>query len=310
MLRETLLLLLAYPAALVLRKIRFDGISRYPRIRKMLIRLGVFPITSHYYEPAFDLAYLRKPLSEPRALPGIEWNETGQVELLKRLDFREELARIPAVSSDSLEYFYNNNNFGSGDAEFLYGMIRIFKPQRIIEIGSGHSTKLARRAILENVRDDAAYRCRHVCVEPYEMPWLESLGVEVIRQPVETLPVSFFQTLRANDLLFIDSSHMIRPQGDVVFEYLELLPVLAPGVIVHVHDIFSPRDYPASWLIDEVRLWNEQYLLEAFLTHNSDWKILLAANYLKHACYELLAERFPLLTPEKEPGSIYLVRIR
>ena len=74
------------------------------------------------------------------------------------------------------------------------------------------------------------------------------------------------------DILFIGSSHVIRPQGDVLFEYLELLPTLKRGVIVHVHDIFSPRDYPQSWLLDEVRLWNEQYLLEAFLTDNEHWK--------------------------------------
>ena len=119
-----------------------------------------------------------------------------------------------------------------------------------------------------------------------------------------------FQELDAGDILFIDSSHMIRPQGDVVFEYLEILPTLKDGVIVHIHDIFSPRDYPADWVIDRVWFWNEQYLLEAFLTLNSDWKIIGALNYLRHNHYDKLKEKCPFLTQDREPGSFYIQRVK
>lgn len=109
--------------------------------------------------------------------------------------------------------------------------------------------------------------------------------------------MEIFGELEENDILFIDSSHMIRPEGDVLFEYLEILPSLAKGVIVHIHDIFSPRNYPKQWLVDEVRFWNEQYFLEAFLSHNRSGKIIAALNYLQHNHPETLKSVAPYLTP-------------
>jgi hypothetical protein len=95
----------------------------------------------------------------------------------------------------------------------------------------------------------------------------------------------------------------------VLFEYLELLPTLRKGVIVHVHDIFSPRNYPKKWLVEDVKLWNEQYLLEAFLSFNRSWKILGALNYLHHHHYADLKNAAPYLTPDREPGSFYIQRM-
>jgi hypothetical protein len=102
---------------------------------------------------------------------------------------------------------------------------------------------------------------------------------------------------------------MIRPQGDVLFEYLELLPTLKKGVIVHIHDIFSPSNYPQQWLEHEVKFWNEQYLVEAFLSHNKSWKVIGALNYLRHHHYDRLKEVAPFIEPEREPGSLYIQRI-
>lgn len=128
---------------------------------------------------------------------------------------------------------------------------------------------MAIEALKKNRDEDPSYNCEHVCIEPYEMPWLETVDVSVVRKKVEEVELEFFSQLQKNDILFIDSSHVIRPQGDVVFEYLELLPSLNIGVVVHIHDIFSPKNYLAEWLQDDVRFWNEQYLLEAFLSHNN-----------------------------------------
>lgn len=128
------------------------------------------------------------------------------------------------------------------------------------------------------------------CIEPFENDWLTKLNVEVKRQKVEDIEVSFFQSLTENDFLFIDSTHMIRPQGDVLFEYLTLLPTINKGVVVHVHDIFTPRDYMEEWLKEGVNFWNEQYLLEAFLTYNSEFEILCAVNYLKHNHFKELSK--------------------
>jgi hypothetical protein len=157
-----------------------------------------------------------------------------------------------------------------------------------------------------NLRDDPEYTCKHICVEPYENPWLEESGISVVREKVENLDVSFFHELNENDILFIDSSHIIRPHGDVLFEYLQLLPSLKKGVIVHIHDIFSPKNYLRRWLQDWVLFWNEQYLLEAFLTHNKDWRIIASLNYLSHKHFNKLKSVAPFLTPESEPRSFYI----
>jgi predicted O-methyltransferase YrrM len=285
-------------------------VARLPRCRDVLVAVGVFPIRDHYYEPQFDLRGLRRDPADPRPLPGIDWNEAGQLALLGRLDRADELAGIGAEPAGEGVFHFGNGTFEMGDAEFWYQLVRRLKPRRIFEIGSGYSTLMAARALAKNRAEDPGYACRHVCVEPYEMAWLEGTGVEVRREKVEDLPASFFAELEDGDILFIDSSHVIRPEGDVLFEYLELLPTLAVGVVVHVHDIFSPRNYPAAWLRDEVRFWNEQYLLEAFLAHNRDWEITAALNWLKHAHPGRLKAVCPYLTEAGEPGSFYLRRVR
>jgi hypothetical protein len=300
---------LVYVAAIIMKTFRRGGAERLPLSKKALLSVGVFPIRDHYYEPLFNPRHLRKPLSDERQLPGIDWNVEGQLEILKSFDFPQELEGIPENFVSETTFHFGNGAYESGDAEYWHDIIRLKKPAKIIEVGSGQSTKMARLAIQANQRENASYHCRHICIEPYEVPWLEKIGVEVLRKKVEDVGVEFFRQLEANDILFIDSSHIIRPQGDVLFEYLELLPTLNRGVIVHIHDIFSPRDYLAGWVVSGVRLWNEQYLLEAFLSFNSTWKILGALNFLQHNHYNLLKEKCPKLTPDREPGSFYMVKM-
>jgi hypothetical protein len=272
------------------------------------MRIGVFPVRDHYYEPLFDAAKLRRPLSEERALPGIDWNEAEQLALLESFSHAQELADVPE-QAEGMVYHWDNDALRSGDAEYLYQLLRAKKPARVVEVGGGYSTLLIERALARNRAERPGAQLRHICIEPYEMPWLESTGVEIVRSKVEEAGKAPFMELGRDDLLFIDSSHVIRPQGDVLFEILELLPSLKPGVIVHFHDIFSPRDYLQPWIAQEVRFWNEQYLLEAFLSSNRDWKVIGALNYLRHRHYERLAAKCLRLTPEREPGSIYLQKI-
>lgn len=298
-----------YPAALLLKLIRMAGVWRMPICKRALLRVGVFPVRNHYFEPLFDGRLLMRLPEEPRDLPGIDWNVAGQLKLLASFCFNDELGGISTTKTGGLEFHFNNVGFESGDAEFLYNLIRLKKPGRLFEIGSGHSTLLAMKAIARNREEDPGYRCRHLCIEPYEKPWLEKTGISVVRQRVEELDKAIFTELEKDDILFIDSSHVIRPQGDVLFEYLVLLPSLNAGVIVHLHDIFSPRDYPAEWIRDEVRLWSEQYLLEAFLTGNREWEIIGALNYLHHEHYEALRAKCPYLAPDREPGSFYIRKV-
>lgn len=124
------------------------------------------------------------------------------------------------------------------------------------------------------------------------------------------MDVNFFNQLGENDILFIDSSHIIRPQGDVLFEYLQILPILNKGVIVHIHDIFTPKDYLNEWIFNGTLFWNEQYFLESFLCLNNSYSIIGALNYLKNNYYNELAEKCPMLTLDREPGSFWIKKIK
>jgi predicted O-methyltransferase YrrM len=299
-----------YCCAIFLKLVRRVGVKRLPRSKAMLLRAGCFPVRDHYYEPAFRNEALREVLSTERDLPGIDWNTKEQLQLLSSFSYHSELVGVSRQDRGGHEFYLDNGAFESGDAEFWYNLIRFKKPKRIIEIGSGHSTKMARRALAANERDDPQYTCEHILIEPYEYKWLEELGIQVIREKVEDADMRMFEKLEADDILFIDSSHVIRPRGDVLCEYLEILPLLNAGVIVHVHDIFSPRDYPADVVVDKVKFWNEQYLLEAFLTGNSDWKVIGALNFLRHNHYDDLKAKCPFLTEDRDPGSFYIQRVR
>jgi len=303
---DVILMPVVYLSAWLLKIIRKIGIQRLPICKNTLLNVGVFPIRNHYYEPQFDYRDSEIDFSKNRVLKGINWDVSSQLRLLESFNFSEELKDTPQEKTTSLEFHFNNGAFESGDAEYWYQLIRVKKPRKIYEIGSGNSTLIAINAINKNYNDDLNYKCEHICIEPYEMPWLESTNVSVIRKKVEDMELSFFSQLQKDDILFIDSSHIIRPGGDVLFEYLELLPSLNKGVIVHIHDIFSPRSYLKEWMKDNVLFWNEQYLLEAFLSCNSEWRIIGALNYLHHNHYEKLHLVAPFLKPDREPGSFYI----
>ncbi|MEW5789828.1 MAG: class I SAM-dependent methyltransferase [Pseudomonadota bacterium] len=303
-------------AALVMKKVRGSGLYRQPVTRSILRTVGVFPLRNHYYDPLFLTGHLDPEYRRKRTVPGLDLNTDRQLALLAEfVRYRNELLAIPMDRSAGHrhgEFFYNNGAFGPGDAEMLYCMIRHFKPARIMEIGSGQSTLMAQNAIRENKRENPLYACRHVCVEPYEHPWLKDIGVELLRTPVEKLDVAAFDELGENDILFIDSSHIIRPQGDVLFEYIELLPRLAPGTLVHIHDIFTPRDYPNEWVIDKIRFWNEQYLLEAFLSCNNQFEVLSALNHLAtehQAAFQACCPVYGEVSHLVEPGSFWIRRV-
>ncbi len=281
-----------------------------PLSRAVLDRAGLAVLRKHYYAPVVNAADIRHPLDAVRTLPGLELNEAGQAALIAKFHYADELEALPLKKPAVDRFGYENTTYAEGDAEMLYNMIRHFRPKRIVEVGSGQSTLMAIEAISANRREDPAYECRVTCIEPYEQPWLERLGVEVIRKPVEECPDDLVRSLGPHDFFFIDSSHVIRPQGDVLHLYQRLLPQVAPGVIVHVHDVFTPRDYPAKWVIDERRLWNEQYLMEAFLAFNPAFEVLLAVNWLANDRRDWLAEACPMLMkkPGKQPGAFWFRR--
>jgi len=277
--------------------IRFAGPRRQHlhAVRGLLDWAGVSIVAHHYHEPVYKAEDIFRDPSAPRALAGIDWNLDAQMALLEKFTFGEALRSLDRRSHRGNTFRYQNGMFGPGDAEALYSMIRYFKPRRIIEIGCGQSTLVAHFAIADAVAADPEYRCDQTCYEPFENPWLDDLVVSLKRERIEQSDLALFQSLSAGDIVFIDSSHVQSPMGDVEFEFLHILPILPAGVIVHVHDIFSPRDYPAKWLTEDRRLWNEQYLLEAFLSFNTEFEIICAMNDLMHRGSAQFKKAFPVI---------------
>ena len=221
----------------------------------------------HYYEPLPDFRSITSEQTSRRhTYPVIDFRWEQQSALVDELGaYRDELCE--------LEFDFDNYYFGGLDAAIYYALIRHLQPQRIIEIGGGFSTQLAGKALARNSKG------KLTCIEPYPERVNGSM-VDLIQKRVEEIEVDFFLSLETNDILFIDSSHTVKFRSDVCYEFLEILPRLAPGVWVHVHDIFFPHDYPADWLINRRLALNEQYLLEAFLSFNKTFAPQLANYWL------------------------------
>lgn len=288
------------------------GIAKLPIAKGIFDTFGVMPIRDHYYQPlVFPNKHLKRGFDLKRQLPGIDFKINGQLQFLNTLDFRDELLKIPIEYSQSSDFYFHNGSFEAGDSEMLYNIIRYYKPRKIIEIGSGNSTRITLRASKLNRSEN--HDIDIICIEPYEQPWLENVSeINVIRKKVEDVPFSEFESLNENDILFIDSSHIIRPNGDVLFEFLELLPKLNKGVIIHIHDIYSPRDYSEEIIFDKRFMWNEQYLLEAFLSFNDHFEIICALNYLKRNHFTELSKACPILEmePNADPASFWIRKIK
>ena len=225
---------------------------------------------------------------------GIDMRPEAQKQLLQM--FASYLPDCPCVASDTPEYRYcfQNDTFAWFDGYLLYGMMRHFKPKRIIEIGSGCSSAL----MLDMSGHPAGCDAELTFVDPYAAK-LRSLmkpgdeaRTKIIEQPVQSIDLSVFRELQANDILFIDSTHVTKCGSDVNFLYFEVLPVLNKGVIVHIHDIFYPWEYPLAW-ITAGHAWNELYLLHAFLMHNDKYQVLVAGSYAQQQLAPVMQEYLP-----------------
>lgn len=280
----------------------------FPLTRKSFLKSEIYPIPNHYYFPQFIFSNKFKA-NKPRPLK-IDFNLPKQITNLTSLQFSNELSRFPKTGTLNAGSFYlNNPSFGAGDADLYYLIIRNIQPKKIIEIGSGYTSLLALAAMEENNLQGATTSL--TCIEPFEMKWLEEKKqIHLIRERIENVSLDLFSTLEENDILFIDSSHIVRPENDVLFEYLEILPSLKKGVIIHIHDIFSPRHYPASWMQEELRLWNEQYLLEAFLYYNESFEIMYSLNHLKTDAFEPTRLVLTNLNLDDNPGSFWMRKIK
>jgi Methyltransferase domain len=257
----------------------------------------------HFYEPIPDTQSLPETLwSEPSELVGIDMNESMQLDLLRNhfSKFRGEYETVSAEPPPGQLW-----PFRGTDVLVAYCMVRHFQPRRIIEVGSGFSSLVLGQAAAKNKTSSL------ICIDPFPGELLRNASIPALQSLIETkvqdLDVEFFSQLDPGDILFIDSSHAVKIGGDVNYLFLEVLPRLNPGVIVHVHDIFFPFEYRRHWVLDEFRFWTEQYLLQAFLTFNSEFEVLLANYYLSRYHKEHLRAAFPDL-PRWIGGSFWMRR--
>jgi hypothetical protein len=256
----------------------------------------------HFYQPIPDTRELPETLwKQPSDLVGINMNDAMQLDLLRShfIKFRDECSNFPAEPPPG-----QRRPFRGVDALAAYCMVRHFQPRLIIEVGSGFSSLALGQAAAKN-KNSAL-----ICIDPFPSDFLRN-GFPGLRSSIEKkiqdIDLEFFSQLQSGDILFIDSSHTVKIGGDVNYLFLEVLPRLKAGVIVHVHDIFLPFEYRRDWVLDEFRFWNEQYLLQAFLTFNSEFEVLLANSYLNHYHREDLRAAFPKL-PSWAGGSFWMRR--
>ncbi len=168
------------------------------------------------------------------------------------------------------------------------------KPQRVIEIGRGNTTLILAAALRKNAIE--GYPGELTSIEPYPAAYLKS-GVpgltQLVEKPVQQVPLELFRSLGENDILFIDSSHVVSMDSDVLYEFLRILPELAPGVLVHIHDVFTPLDYPEKFVMQNLCFWGEQYLLEAFLSFNTAFQVMWSASAMQQFHSAILRQAFP-----------------
>ena len=276
-------------------------VNRMPITKIILMKIWVFPISNHYYDPLIN--HENTNFDKERKINWLDFNINWQLELINSFSYENELKNFPKNKTNNNEFYYSNWSYPLLDSNYLYSIIRLKKPNTIIEIWSWNSTLMAINAINKNKDENINYNCKHTCIEPYEMPWLESTWVNIIRKKLENIDLNIFNELKENDILFIDSSHIIRPWWDVLTEYLQILPILNKWVLVHIHDILTPYEYPKQWLNDWVSFWNEQYLAEAFLINNNSYKIIWMMSYLYINNKDFLEKKFPLLKELKQGWS-------
>ncbi len=294
--------ILIIPCSLVLLKYKKRAPQNHPFATFILKKIGIFPIINHYYEPKFNFTIQEEKVHKKRNLKSIKLNVPQQLNLLKKLKFASEIKDLFVnKKTKNYNFYINNGSFEECDSEIYYQMIRHLKPKKIIEIGSGHSTLICLEAIKKN-----NFFTDLTCIEPFENKWLEKLKIKVLRKKLENTNINWSKKLNKNDILFIDSSHIIKPDGDVLKFYLEILPRLKKGVVVHIHDIFTPKNYNYDWVFKHLRLWNEQYLLEGILSNSNRYEVLLSLNFLKNKYFGNLKKSSPFLKKKTEPASIYL----
>jgi predicted O-methyltransferase YrrM len=279
-------------------------------VRRFSERVGHSVVRADFYSPLVDTRSL-PPSTWSRAAPvhGLDLDLDVQLQMIEDLSpFVAEFRPAVRRSDDPLEFYLENDMYGPMDAHILYGMLRRAPPQRVLELGSGYSSLVIQEALKGNRADgvDGA----HEVVDPHPSSLLAATPrAHVRRESGARVAEEVFATLGAGDVLFVDTSHTVRPGGEVVRLVLEVLPVLAPGVVVHFHDIYRPFEYPRVFYDLFNVHWQEQYLLQAFLSYNANYAVLCANHALWRLRRPQVMPLFEGLLPGREPSGFWFERV-
>jgi len=263
----------------------------------------------HYYSPIPSIADIegsagRAPAAHVAVVPGIDLDEAGQLRLLHELAAHYPSMPFTDTGSPGLRFQFDNPSYSYGDGILFHTMLRHLRPKQVIEVGSGHTSAL----LLDTNEHFLGGSVQTCFIEPHP-DLLFSLMTEADRRQARVMPsrlqdvdLALFETLQARDILFVDSTHVSKVGSDVNYLFFEILPRLAPGTFVHLHDIFPGFEYPIHWM-REGRAWNEQYILRAFLEFNTSFKIRLFGNYMIQRDPEWFRAHMPLCL--KNPGGAF-----
>jgi hypothetical protein len=281
------------------------AVGAYSAARSVAGRLGLQLVVKSFYSPIPDLPSVPADVWERRSdLAGIDWDLERQLALVEQIaPFLGEFD-APAESAEPHRYYRANPSYGPGDADLLYALTRHFRPPRIVELGSGFTTLVLAQAVRENGAGELRVFDPFPGVAGPGTP-----GVTELRPLLaQDVPLETFAELQSGDFLVVDTTHTVKVGGDVNRIVLDVLPRLAPGVIVHFHDIFLPYEYPREWPERFGLFWQEQYLLQAFLALNPGYEVLCGLHALVRERPERMRELIPALRDGGSPAAVWIRR--
>lgn len=271
----------------------------------------LFVPPGHFYSPIPSMEEIKKDEAKifdsmQSTIHGVELHEAEQLELLKKfVPFYNQMS-FSENKQEGLRYYFENPAYSYSDAIMLHCMMRLLQPNRIIEVGSGFSSCM----MLDTNELHFDQEIEMTFIEPYPDLLLslikekDNRNICTIQSRLQDVNIAEFDKLQANDILFIDSTHVSKTNSDVNHLFFNILPRLKAGVYIHFHDIFFPFEYPKEWVY-EGRAWNEVYILRAFLQFNTAFKIVLMNTFIANAHQDFLSENMPLCL-KNTGGSIWL----
>jgi hypothetical protein len=291
---------------------RDQALKERDELRNASVKLFAPP--GQFYSPVVNPIEADRHISQleanplPLSLNGIKIERGEMIEKWKSLLPFLDSIPFSEFKSSSFRYAFGNPYYSWGDGSIFYAMLRSHQPRRVIEVGSGWSSACA----LDTADRYVNSECEFTFVDPYPQLLISLIGnlaknVRIIELPIQQVPLAAFEALEAWDILFIDSTHVLRTGSDVCFELFEVLPRLASGVLVHFHDMFWPFEYPRLWAVDQNRSWNEIYAIRAFLTNNDDWRVIFFNDYFAKTERELIAASYPDFL-KNSGGALWLQR--